>query len=110
MQGATLMCDFTNTWDVEGRLHPQGFPHKSREVKRASWRNCWDITKMLRKEMGPDRKRELRKRGVVHTCVVSFCKAVMESKCVWDGLGMRAQGSLFITAVHLQPQQLGGRN
>lgn len=70
---------------------------------------------------GPDRKRELGKRGVVHTCVVSFCKAggqlgsgagqsVMESKCVWDGLGMRTQGSLFITAVHLQPQQLGGRN
>lgn len=32
----------------------------------------------------------------------------MQSKHVWDGLGMRMQGSLFVTAVDSQPQQLGG--
>lgn len=96
-----------------GVLGPQGFPDKSREVKRALWRNCLDITRKMRKEMGPDRKKELVS-GNPHFCgfLLKNCSAgwEMESKHVWDGLGMRTQGSLFITAVDSQPQQLGGRN
>lgn len=57
-QKVTLLC--SDTWDVEGCSVHRGCPDKSREVKRALWRNCWDITRK-RKEMGPDRKRELGK-------------------------------------------------
>lgn len=52
---------FTNPWDVEGCSAHRDCPDKSRDVKRALWRNCWNITRMVGKEIGPDRKRELGK-------------------------------------------------
>lgn len=61
VQRVTLLCGFTNTGGVEGCSVYRGCPDKSREVKRALWRNCRDITRKMRKEMGPGRKRELGK-------------------------------------------------